>query len=239
MRFPCYQCHNMFVRFRQTARRLQASLITGRREGSKVHHEHVAGLGSVPLSPSPADRITFWTKLHQRLEALGNRVDAAQRGAIMAAIHARIPMPTQDDQQAVQLQHAQADARFWDTLAEMQAERIEGNKGLLATAQRAIAEGEPLAADTAAKAQTAKDRLARVEKGEAITGIPAPMTRADLLRISGMTEAQAQHCERVAGIAAAGEDWWRLMIDEQQRRKAKVEKAVVRQLHRMATGGGR
>jgi hypothetical protein len=54
-----------------------------------------------------------------------------------------------------------------------------------------------------------------------------------------MTEAQAQHCERVAGIAAAGEDWWRLMIDEQQRRKAKVEKAVVRQLHRMATGGGR
>jgi hypothetical protein len=31
-----------------------------------------------------------------------------------------------------------------------------------------------------------------------------------------MTEAQAQHCERVAGIAAAGEDWWRLMIDEQQ-----------------------
>jgi hypothetical protein len=94
-----------------------------------------------------------------------------------------------------------------------------------------------LAADTAAKAQAAKDRLALVEKGEAITGIPAPMTRADLLRISGMTEAQ--HCERVAGIAAAGEDWWRLMIDEQQRRKAKVEKAVVRQLHRMATGGGR
>jgi hypothetical protein len=106
-------------------------------------------------------------------------------------------------------------------------------------AQTKIAEREPLAADTAAKAQAAKDRLALVEKGEAITGIPAPMTRADLLRISGMTEAQAQHCERVAGIAAAGEDWWRLMIDEQQRRKAKVEKAVVRQLHRMATGGGR
>ena len=71
-----------------------------------------------------------------------------------------------------------------------------------------------MAADTAAKAQAAKDRLALVEKGEAVAGIPAPMTRADLLRISGMTEAQAQHCERVAGIAAAGEDWWRLMIDE-------------------------
>ena len=40
------------------------------------------------------------------------------------------------------------------------------------------------------------------------------MTRKDLLRITGMTEAKLQHCERVAGIAAAGEDWWRLMIDE-------------------------
>jgi hypothetical protein len=193
----------------------------------------------VPIALSPTDRLAFWTKLYQRLDALSNRVDAAQRGAILSAIHARIPMPTLDDQQAVQLERAQADARFWETLAEMHADDIEGHKTLLAMAQTKIAEREPLAADTAAKAQAAKDRLALVEKGEAITGIPAPMTRADLLRISGMTEAQAQHCERVAGIAAAGEDWWRLMIDEQQRRKAKVEKAVVRQLHRMATGGGR
>ncbi len=51
-----------------------------------------------------------------------------------------------------------------------------------------------------------------------------------------MTEAQLRHCERVAGIADAGEDWWRLMIDEGLRRKAKVEKTVVRQLYRMATG---
>jgi hypothetical protein len=94
-----------------------------------------------------------------------------------------------------------------------------------------------LAVDTAAKAEAAKARLARVEKGEAVAGIPAPMKRADLLRISGMTEAQAQHCQRVAGIAAAGEDWWRRKIDEEERRKAKVEKAVVQQLHRMATGG--
>ena len=159
-------------------------------------------------------------------------------GAILIAIHARIPMPTMDDHQAVQLEHARADARFWEALAEMHAERIEGHKEVLAPAQRAIAEAEPLAADTSAKARAAKDRLALVEKGEAVAGIPVSMTRADLLRISGMTEAQLQHCQRVAGIAAAGEDRWRLMIDEEQRRKAKVEKTVVRQLHRMATGGG-
>ena len=60
--------------------------------------------GSIPLSPSAADRIAFWTKLHQRLDALSNRVDAAQRGAILTAIHARNPMPTLDDQQAAQLE---------------------------------------------------------------------------------------------------------------------------------------
>lgn len=229
----------MSVRFRQTARRLQVSLIAGHREGAKVRSEHIAGLGSIPLDWSTADRIAFWIRLHQRLDTLGNRVDAAGRGAILTAIHARIPMPTQDDQQAVQLERAHEDARFWETLAEMHTDDIEGHKDLLASAQRAIAEREPLAADTAAKAQAAKDRLARAEKGEDVAVIPAPMTRADLLRLSGMTEAQLQHYQRVAGIAAAGPGWWRLMIDEEVRRKANVEKTVVRQLHRMATGGDR
>ena len=64
----------------------------------------------------------------------------------------------------------------------MHADDIEGHKTLLAMVAQMmkIAEREPLAADTAAKAQAAKDRLALVEKGEAVTGIPAPMTRADL-----------------------------------------------------------
>jgi hypothetical protein len=226
----------MFVRFRQTARRLQASLSATRWDAGRVRHEHVAGLGSVPLSPSAADRIEFWTQLHQRLEALGNRVDAAHRGAILTAIHARVPMPTMDDHQAVQLERAQADARFWETLADMQTGNVEEHKQLLITVQRTIAERGPLAADTAAKAEAAKVRLERLEKGEAVAGIPAPMTRADLLRISGMSEAQMLHCQRVAAIAAKGDDWWRLMTDEAARRKAKVEKTVVRQLHRRAMG---
>jgi hypothetical protein len=102
----------MFVRFRQTARRLQASLIATSRYGGKIRHEHIAALGSAPSSPSVEDRITFWTKLHQRLDMLPNRVDTAQRGAILAAIHARIPMPTLDDQQTVRLAHARADVRL-------------------------------------------------------------------------------------------------------------------------------
>ena len=66
-------------------------------------------------------------------------------------------------------------------------------------------------------------------RARTLPATPAPITRADLLRLSGMTEAQLQHCP----------GWWRLMIDEEVRRKANVEKTVVRQLHRMATGGDR
>ena len=66
----------------------------------------------------------------------------------MTAIHARIPMPTMDDHQAVQLERAREDARLWNSLAEMHADDLEWHKGLLATAQRAIAERKPVAADT-------------------------------------------------------------------------------------------
>ena len=154
--------------FRQILRRLQASLIETRRQDGKVHHEHVVGLGSVPLDCcSIADRIAFWAKLHQRLAALGNRLDAAQRDAALTAIDARIRMPTLDELQAVQLERARADAHFWERLATMQAGDIEGRKKLLVSTQHAIAEGEPLMVDTAVRAQEAKDRLAKVEKGEA------------------------------------------------------------------------
>ena len=72
-----------------------------------------------------------------------------------------------------------------------------------------------------------------MEKGEAVAGIPSPMTRKDLLRISGMTEAQARHCEHVADIAKAGVDWWQLMQNEEEQQKRAVEWAVVRKLHRL------
>jgi hypothetical protein len=159
----------MFVRFRQTDRSLQVTLSATRRDAGRVRHEHIASFGSVPLSPqeplAPADRITFWTKLHQRFDALSNQVDAAQHGAILTAIYAPIPMPTMDDHQAVQLDHARADARFWETLADGYAEQIEGNKKVLGAAQKAITEREPLAADTAAKGTGGKRSAGKGREG--------------------------------------------------------------------------
>jgi hypothetical protein len=225
----------MFVRFRETDRHLQVSLAAARWINGRPRQEHIASLGSVPHSPSAADRIAFWTRLHQRLDALSNRVDAEQGRAILATIHARVSMPTPDDQQAVRLERAQADVKFWQSLADAQADDTEGRKGLLASTQRAIAEREKASAETAAKAQAAKDRLARVEHGE-VVAVPTPLTRKDLLRITGMTEAEVRHCEQVADIADRGEDWWRLLRNEQQRRTAQAEKAVVRKLHRLLHG---
>ena len=54
----------MFTRFRQTRHRLQVSLVETRRLNGKVHHEHVASLGSVETPPSVPERISFWLKLH-------------------------------------------------------------------------------------------------------------------------------------------------------------------------------
>jgi hypothetical protein len=220
----------MFVRFRKTDRRLQVSLTAARWTNGRPRQEHIASVGSVPHSASAADRCVFWAKLHQRLDTLGNRINAVQRGAILGAIHARIPMPTPDDQQAVQLEHAQADAKFWQVLAERQAEDIEAHKGLVATAQRDLGARERAAAEIAAKAEAARDRVARTERGEAVA-VPPPLTRKDMLRITGMTEAEMQLCVRVHEIAEHG--GLELLLDEQHRRRRQAEKAVVRKLHRM------
>jgi hypothetical protein len=223
----------MFVRFRQTKTRLQASLVETTWNGGKVRSEHVASLGSVPLSLAPGDRITFWTKLHQRLDALSNRVDAGQRGSILAAIHARIPMPTQDDQRAVQLAYAREDARLWQSMAEMAADDIEAHKGLLTLTQRAIAKREAASADFGSQAQAAKDCLAAVEKGEVVAGVPAPMTRKDFLRISGMAEAEAQDSVRLAQVADAmgGDKFIEMLVRDSTEAKDRWRRRTVRKLH--------
>jgi hypothetical protein len=223
----------MFVRFQATARRLSTRLLVAQRRDGRVRHEYIGSLGSISLSPSPAERIAFWTRLHQRLDALSNRVDATERGAVMAAIHSRIPMPTMDEHQAVQRDHAEQDVKFWQQLTEAQADDIAGHKGLLATTERAIAEREKAHAETTARAQAAEDRLVRVEQGEAVA-VPRPMTRAEFLRAMGMTEAQAQYCIAIAEIAKAGA--FDVMTAEMDKRKGRAERATVRKLHRVIRG---
>ncbi len=98
----------MLARFRQTSAGLQCSLIETHRIDGKVHYEIVASLGSVPASPSVADRIAFWRHVYETLAELANRIDAETQGKIISAVHSRIPIVTPDEQRATRVAHALA-----------------------------------------------------------------------------------------------------------------------------------
>src|SRR6476619_8120798 len=70
-----YRATAMLVHFRETPYGLAMSLVESRRENGKVHHEHLASLGSIETPLSVATRIEFWHRFHERLDALCHRLD--------------------------------------------------------------------------------------------------------------------------------------------------------------------
>ena len=174
----------MFVRFRQNMSRLQASLVETRRTDGKVRHEHVASFGSVEWPPSVEARIAFWQRLHERLAKLSNRVDATAQAKILGAIHARIPMVTVDERRAQQIENAKANERFWSGFYDMHTETVDGNKGLVTTAERAIAQGQADARTAAEHRDAAKRTREALERGEDVPpGSDKPLTPKDVRRI--------------------------------------------------------
>ena len=95
-----YRRTTMLVHFRETPFGLAMSLVETRRESGKVRHEHVASLGSIEMPLSVAARIDFWRVLHERMAQLSGRLDAETRDKIIAAVHARVPMVTPEEQRA-------------------------------------------------------------------------------------------------------------------------------------------
>jgi hypothetical protein len=194
----------MFVRFRQIGARLQVSVVETHRADGRVRHEHVAGLGSIETSLRIADRITFWNRLHERLARLANRIDAEAHAKILGAVHAKVPMVTADEQRALQLDNAKADAEFWDRLQDMHACTTEDHKGLARQVGSRIAEGEAAAASAKAKAETARDRVARIERGEDVAGgLGKPMTYAQAVAImlgAGLTKRDIEDAKLIAAL---------------------------------------
>ena len=80
----------------------------------KMQSEHIASLGSVDVEISVRERLAFWAKLPERLARLGNRVGSDDLPKVYAALHARIPMVTPDEQRAIQEANAEGDERFWE-----------------------------------------------------------------------------------------------------------------------------
>jgi hypothetical protein len=93
----------MLVRFRQTAAGLQCNLVETHRIDGAVRYEQVANLGSIPASPSVADRLAFWRRVYETLAKLASRIDADTQGKIISAVHSRIPIVIPNEQRALRV----------------------------------------------------------------------------------------------------------------------------------------
>jgi hypothetical protein len=194
----------MFVRFRVQYRRLQASLVESKRRDGKMVAEHIGGLGSVDSDLSVRERLTFWAKLPARLAKLGNRVGPDDHAKIYGALHARIPMVTPDEQRALQEENAKGDERFWEAMEGMAAGQIEGTKALIATAEKKIAELKPQAVRAAENLSTARDRIAKLGRGERVDGgLGKAFDVHAALRAMGWAKSKIRHAIEVANLTEA------------------------------------
>jgi hypothetical protein len=181
----------VFVRFRKNKSRLQVSLVETRRVDGKVRHEHIAQLGSIEMSQGIADRVAFWHRLHQRLSELANRINDAERGKILDSIHRRVPMPMLAEMQALKIENAEAEERAWSNIHALHEGQVDDHKGLAATVARAIASGSEAMTKAAVRSADARDRAARLRKGEDAPGsLGKPPTFDQQLLQAGFTKEQ-------------------------------------------------
>jgi hypothetical protein len=183
----------MFTRFRAKGRRLQVSLVENRRIGGQVRNEHVAGLGSVQLPLSRESRVAFWKELYPRLDRLANRLDEDTKAKVIAAVDARIPMVAMEEIRAEQLEAARADAKFWEFLQANHQELATGHEQAAATASRIAAENKEAAESAGRHLDRAKERIVRLERGEAVAG---GLDKIDLDQLAArlcITKADRRH----------------------------------------------
>jgi hypothetical protein len=165
----------MFIKFRQSGRRLNVSLVETRRRDGKVRNHHVAALGSIVTEPTVADRVAFWNRAGERLEALGNRL-GPEADKIEAALYERSPIPTAEELRALQIENAHAEQRMFKT--------IVGIHGATAARHKAVA--------TAATAQSTESATAAA-KG---AGLAAQAGRRCYYRGAGQHQGPSRRRQR-------------------------------------------
>jgi hypothetical protein len=186
----------MFVRFRQTPRRLQLCLVETRCQRGKVRHEHIASLGAIVTPLTVDGRVGFWTNLHQRLDRLSNRLDGEIQTKIVGDVHARVPMPTVDEIHALHLEEAKQHEAAWRMRHIGTEAIIEENKVRLKAAERMITEGEPLVATAAQEVAAAELRRKRIVLGGNVPQPGKPPTLKEL----GIAPAHARHMMMVSSL---------------------------------------
>jgi hypothetical protein len=231
----------MFARFRHVEShlqiRLQVSVVESRRVAGKVCVEHITSLGSVGEPATNAERVAFWGNLHRRIDALANRIGEDDRAKIIGAIHARIPMVTIDEIRALQRENAESDEKFWSVFQGMNADFATGQKVIAGIASRKAAESESLAKDAGAKASVAKERLARLAKGEDIKGgLGKPMTGEEcdrILKREGLTDDDIRFMRQFRLTEAEFDSFVRLSCELHQRHEKRDRWKVLRKIKAM------
>ena len=220
----------MFVRFQHQGARLHVRLLQTKRISGKVQSEYIGALGSVDAAVSVRERLAFWAKLPERLARLGNRVSSDEHAAIYAALHARLPMVTPDEQRAIQEENAKDDERFWDTMQEMNVSSAEGHKLLAACAEAKRKEHDRVAADAAEKREIARERLAKLARGESVAGgLGKKLDFNKQLRAAGFTARWIKQAQLLAGLTSQE---FQTLLQRADTAKA-ADRALDRELRRM------
>jgi hypothetical protein len=138
-----------------------------------------------------------------------------------SSLHEKIPMPTADEQQALQLENAKADKQFYETLRAMHAQMVEERKALATMVEGDIAKSQSAMEDVADRAAAAKDRIARIERGEAVAGGLGKPEIKDLAKTLGLSRSEFRHMQRLAEL---GKGEFEAFLEDVHRRKEQAEK---------------
>jgi hypothetical protein len=97
---------------------------------------------------------------------------------------------------------------------------------------------EASAKDAAANAERAKERIAKIERGEDVAGgLGKPVDFETMLRKAGMSDEDIQHCKDLAELCPSDEDLEKL-VHEQVEAGERVGRAIVRRRLREQRRGG-
>lgn len=145
--------------------KLLVSLVVNTRVEGKVRQGHIADFGAIDghLLPdfysavdasiaeeirnyvlSIAVRLQFWHDLDSRLLRLSNRIDANEAARIRAAIHDRIPKPTAEQFEKMEITGWQQLLDAWQGLVDDEHKKIVHREAEIAEAREAIASAHPV-----------------------------------------------------------------------------------------------
>jgi hypothetical protein len=123
--------------------------------------------------------------------------------------------------------------RFWSGQQDMNTATVEDYKELIATAARAVSQGEARAADAATNAAVAKERIERIKAGENVTGgLGKRVDYVAILRKAGFTDQDMEECRQVFAISTYGDAAWERYRSEGNKDRERAERATTRRVLR-------